>query len=194
VGTFHNDDFSLLTIHRAEALNISGSTISFNDLRLSIKALQTASLKLDLEKEEAIAEFQKMTHIPYHDGLKLILNVFQTIRSFLPFLKPINSSINANSLKKAAERVDRVNKKLMAFERGLLSEEGLPRREWFRHLVVAPGEYLGESPIFTRWLANQRLRAFRIWCYNTSGINRSDHYLQKCFAGFLGSSKTTDSF
>ncbi|KAF5340153.1 hypothetical protein D9758_016846 [Tetrapyrgos nigripes] len=44
---------------------------------------------------------------------------------------------------KAAKRVSKANKKLMVFERGFISEEGIPDREWYRHLGVAPGKWLG---------------------------------------------------
>ncbi|KAH0839839.1 Zn-dependent exopeptidase [Lanmaoa asiatica] len=43
----------------------------------------------------------------------------------------------------AAIRVKKVNQKLSLFERGFISEEGVKDREWFRHLGVAPGKYLG---------------------------------------------------
>ncbi|KAF9053208.1 hypothetical protein BJ165DRAFT_1338917 [Panaeolus papilionaceus] len=43
----------------------------------------------------------------------------------------------------AAKRVGRVNKKLMKFERGFISEDGIKDREWYKHLGVAPGKWLG---------------------------------------------------
>lgn len=46
---------------------------------------------------------------------------------------------------RAAIRVKKVNQKLSLFEQGLISEEGVKDREWFRHLGVAPGKYLGKS-------------------------------------------------
>jgi N-acetylated-alpha-linked acidic dipeptidase len=45
---------------------------------------------------------------------------------------------------KAAKRVSRSNKKLMGFERGFIHENGIREREWYRHLGVAPGKWLGE--------------------------------------------------
>jgi N-acetylated-alpha-linked acidic dipeptidase len=44
---------------------------------------------------------------------------------------------------KAAKRVRRANKKLIAFERGFISEGGIRNREWYKHLGVAPGLWLG---------------------------------------------------
>lgn len=39
----------------------------------------------------------------------------------------------------------RVNARLMQSERALLDPNGLPKREWFRHLLYAPGFYTGYS-------------------------------------------------
>lgn len=44
---------------------------------------------------------------------------------------------------KAAKRVGRANRKLKAFERGFISEGGIKDREWYKHLGVAPGKWLG---------------------------------------------------
>ncbi|KAL5527109.1 hypothetical protein ACEPAG_5900 [Sanghuangporus baumii] len=43
----------------------------------------------------------------------------------------------------AVKRVRRVNKKLSSFESGFISEGGIKDREWYRHLGVAPGKWLG---------------------------------------------------
>ena len=45
---------------------------------------------------------------------------------------------------RAAKRVVAANRKLIAFERGFISEGGIKDREWYRHLGVAPGKWLGE--------------------------------------------------
>ncbi|KAH6915037.1 vacuolar protein sorting-associated protein 70 [Coprinopsis sp. MPI-PUGE-AT-0042] len=44
---------------------------------------------------------------------------------------------------KAAKRVGKANKKLIGFERGFISEGGIEDREWYKHLGVAPGKWLG---------------------------------------------------
>ncbi|KAG9218840.1 hypothetical protein CCMSSC00406_0001046 [Pleurotus cornucopiae] len=44
---------------------------------------------------------------------------------------------------KAARRVGKVNQKLIAYERGFISKGGIKDREWYKHLVVAPGKWLG---------------------------------------------------
>lgn len=46
-------------------------------------------------------------------------------------------------VKKAVKKIQAVNKKLIAFERGFISKDGIKDREWFKHLGVAPGKWLG---------------------------------------------------
>jgi len=46
-------------------------------------------------------------------------------------------------LVKAAMRVRKANQKIIAFERGFISEGGIKDREWYKHLGVAPGKWLG---------------------------------------------------
>lgn len=43
----------------------------------------------------------------------------------------------------AAKRVRAANRKLVAFERGFISKEGIKDREWYKHLGVGPGKWLG---------------------------------------------------
>jgi N-acetylated-alpha-linked acidic dipeptidase len=44
---------------------------------------------------------------------------------------------------RAVKRVRAVNQKLVAFERGFISKDGIKDREWYKHLGVAPGKWLG---------------------------------------------------
>ena len=54
-------------------------------------------------------------------------------------------SLSKKKLVKAIERVQVVNKKLIKFERGFISKDGIKDREWYKHLGVAPGKWLGKS-------------------------------------------------
>src|SRR5215471_3580075 len=42
---------------------------------------------------------------------------------------------------------NRLNQTLMATERALLMEKGLPNRPWFRHVIYAPGQYTGYAAV-----------------------------------------------
>jgi N-acetylated-alpha-linked acidic dipeptidase len=48
-------------------------------------------------------------------------------------------------LLKAAKVVRKINQKLASFERGFIHEEGIKDREWYKHLGVAPGKWLGKA-------------------------------------------------
>jgi N-acetylated-alpha-linked acidic dipeptidase len=41
----------------------------------------------------------------------------------------------------------RLNQSLMATERALLMEKGLPNRPWYRHAIYAPGQYTGYAAV-----------------------------------------------
>jgi N-acetylated-alpha-linked acidic dipeptidase len=41
----------------------------------------------------------------------------------------------------------KLNQVLIAGERALLSQQGLPNRPWFRHLIYAPGQYTGYAAV-----------------------------------------------
>jgi N-acetylated-alpha-linked acidic dipeptidase len=41
----------------------------------------------------------------------------------------------------------KLNQVLIAAERALLSQQGLPNRPWFRHLIYAPGQYTGYAAV-----------------------------------------------
>ena len=48
-----------------------------------------------------------------------------------------------NRLRKLAKRIQAVNAKSSALERGFISAEGIKDREWYKHMAVAPGKWLG---------------------------------------------------
>ena len=86
------------------------------------------------------AELQRLSH-PTVDFLEEYLSYVSAYggETRTKWSFPIHRSI------KAAKRVSRANKKLIAFERGFISEEGIKEREWYKHLGVAPGKWLGKK-------------------------------------------------
>ncbi|KAJ7241931.1 Zn-dependent exopeptidase [Mycena haematopus] len=127
--------------------------MNFSMLRKAISDLTAASIELDAEKDAAEKEFTKllsrMPKFPRQHGRRpgfarhLYLDAqFATDRRdpdnpHLPRVPPIFKFI------KAAKRVTKANKKLAAFERGFVSQEGIKGQEWYKHKVVAPGRWLG---------------------------------------------------
>jgi hypothetical protein len=83
-----------------------------------------------------------------------------------------------NNLRKLAKRIQVVNAKSSAFERGFISTEGIKDREWYKHLAVAPGKWLGPySFLFLSsfFVAELELFVFRLWCYHIPRLNRGNH-------------------
>ncbi|KIJ69966.1 hypothetical protein HYDPIDRAFT_78885, partial [Hydnomerulius pinastri MD-312] len=122
-------------------------------LRKAISKLQAASIKLDAEKikaEKALRKaLRKLAHKPDYsdlefDALKLLSGGGDVVGREL--CKPRHKGLICD-LVRAAVRVKKVNYKLAQFERGFLSEGGVKDREWYRHLGVAPGKYLGKSSL-----------------------------------------------
>ena len=94
---------------------------------------------MDLEKYEAEEKLRELLDkLPKRGG-----GIWGWIKWILSLAKaqfPVHEFI------KAARRVQTANSKLVGFEKGFISEEGLKDRAWYRHLGVAPGKWLGRFP------------------------------------------------
>lgn len=123
---------------------------NFSHLRESIHRIHKASLKLDHGKEKAEKALTRAADKWSRNRGHLCLR-----RSLEKWIKAIfGAHVNETTgdkhdrkllrnLMKAARRVHSINKKLSSFESGFISEEGIRDREWYRHLGVAPGKWLG---------------------------------------------------
>ncbi|OCH94335.1 Zn-dependent exopeptidase [Obba rivulosa] len=116
----------------------------FSGLHKSIVNLQSKSNELDAEKAKAESSFKKLLKKCERHPKSCRPSAVQ---SFIRWpLRVLGFDIAENRFEKfvkAAKRVQTVNAKLVAFERGFISEGGIKDREWYRHLVVAPGKWLG---------------------------------------------------
>ncbi|THG94618.1 hypothetical protein EW026_g6888 [Hermanssonia centrifuga] len=130
------DDYLAEIEELASSLSFS---VDFSALSHSIKTLQGASQELDDEKAEAEEKFKEaLSNLPQAYTPSSVL--FRALKWVLGLGKrtdPIETFI------KAAKRVQKANTKLVAFEKGFISEGGIKDREWYRHLGVAPGKWLG---------------------------------------------------
>ncbi|THU93938.1 Zn-dependent exopeptidase [Dendrothele bispora CBS 962.96] len=130
--------------------------LDFSPLRASFQRLQKASLKLDKEKREAeekfrdvlerMPKFPRLSHSRHECGgplSKLFRGISRRTKYAIKTMFGVVDENPTREFIKAAKRVSRANKKLMGFERGFIHEEGIREREWFRHLGVAPGKWLG---------------------------------------------------
>ena len=79
---------------------------------------------------------EKEADVPYLD--------FTPLQNALATLKTTVANYDSKDFTKlsAAEAND-LNEKVMHLEQSLTSKEGLPRREWFKHQIYAPGFYTG---------------------------------------------------
>ncbi|KAK2466075.1 hypothetical protein APHAL10511_001717 [Amanita phalloides] len=140
--------------------------ITLRGLRKSITKLQNVSIKLDKEKSKAEKRFRKLLRKISRHGhhchkfycwigklLGLDLGHFTALEARAMSWEDAfdrlwdefdDNNDNAwSKLVRAAKHVHSLNKKLIAFERGFISEGGIKDREWYKHLGVAPGRWLG---------------------------------------------------
>lgn len=87
-----------------------------------------------MESDEQ-TENENLLGILLHAGLDVAM---VELESFNPCHK-----LPLKRLKKLVKKVQVLNKKASAFEKGFISEAGIKDREWYKHLVVAPGKWLG---------------------------------------------------
>ena len=122
----------------------------FSGLRSSIARLVDASKALDVEKEEAGTKFRELLDmLPHHeDPLSLVHGLPEWLKTIIEKIFKHVPSTPVKKFIEAAERVQRANAKVVAFERGFISEDGLKDREWYKHLGVAPGKWLGTCPSY----------------------------------------------
>jgi N-acetylated-alpha-linked acidic dipeptidase len=126
---------------RVEALaaaNVQG--IDFSKLRSSIKRLQNASLHLDEKRHETeVARKSHLMQLDVHGytTMSWVRRWKDALVSFLSWNEPVSPEALL------ATQLSTINKKLRSFEQGFISEEGIKDREWYRHLGVAPGKWLG---------------------------------------------------
>ena len=123
---------------KEQALSLSLS-VDFSPLHKSVRRVQDASYRLDIEKDETEKRFRELLdNIPKPPSSKLALR--QWIKWLIKLSKfPIHEFIEI------ARRVQRTNAKLTGFEKGFISTEGIKDREWYKHLGVAPGKWLGRQ-------------------------------------------------
>ncbi|KAI7898767.1 uncharacterized protein BX663DRAFT_442416 [Cokeromyces recurvatus] len=80
-------------------------------------------------------------------------------------LRPFNNEDYPKISAKWAKRIEKANDRLTVFERGFIDPEGIKGREWFKHVVYAPGLWTGYSgqvfPAITEALSNKDMHLVR---------------------------------
>ncbi|EKM59306.1 uncharacterized protein PHACADRAFT_136862 [Phanerochaete carnosa HHB-10118-sp] len=114
------------------------ASVEFKGLRHAFKKLQHASHRLDKEKATAEKRFKELLGKLPKRGTPFNGRWWQRVLCMLKGKRdPMREFI------KAAKRVQKANSKLVAFEKGFIHEDGITDREWYRHLIIAPGKWLG---------------------------------------------------
>lgn len=100
------------------------------------KLIDRNAFELALDPRENIKAPERKEPVPYLDFSPL-QNVLSELKSTIDAY----SSIDLHKLSKAEK--EKLNALLMDAEHKLTSEDGLPRRPWFKHQIYAPGFYTG---------------------------------------------------
>lgn len=114
---------------------------------------------LPIHPLEYCQELQKYVHQLYIHSTphtfptlkKAVNSLVKAATSFEVSLAQINQklkSFNGDDTRlspKWAKRVEKMNERLTRFERGFLDPKGIKGREWFKHVVYAPGLWTGYS-------------------------------------------------
>lgn len=102
----------------ATAASFNFTNVELEDAKSAITGIKSAASGLDDETADALrllTDYQ--AEKPSRRGRRHLRTIMRKLRS--------------------------INARRIGFEKGFISKEGLPRRPWYKHLGVSPGEYLG---------------------------------------------------
>ncbi|KAF9052312.1 Zn-dependent exopeptidase [Hymenopellis radicata] len=97
-------------------------------LRDSIQSLQAASIALDGERTSALHAYLRVTRLAADRK---------------PIYKRRDQCHSDQEVLRVQQRVRAINAKLVAFERGFISQDGIPGREWFKNIIISPAKWGG---------------------------------------------------
>ena len=81
--------------------------------------------------------------IPPHLNFAPLENALETLTKSAKHYQQALGKKQSSLGDQSANKLAAVNHDLMTTERGLMNEDGLPRRSWYKHLLYAPGVYTG---------------------------------------------------
>ena len=100
------------------------------------KLVKADAYQLTMDPKKPVAPAKMKEEVPYLD-FSPIQNVIADLK------KSIETFSKADALALSSAKKAQLNQKLMGLEQVLLQEKGLPRRDWFKHQIYAPGFYTG---------------------------------------------------
>lgn len=113
---------------------------TLEDMRAEVekhnKLVASDAYQLTMDPKKPVAPAKMKEEVPYLD--------FSPIQNVVAELeKSIETFSKADVLALSSAKKAQLNKKLMGLEQVLLQDKGLPRRDWFKHQIYAPGFYTG---------------------------------------------------
>jgi len=100
------------------------------------KLVASDAYQLTMDPKKPVAPAKMKEEVPYLD--------FSPIQNVVAELeKSIETFSKADVLALSSAKKAQLNEKLMGLEQVLLQDKGLPRRDWFKHQIYAPGFYTG---------------------------------------------------
>jgi N-acetylated-alpha-linked acidic dipeptidase len=113
---------------------------TLEDMRAEVekhnKLVKQDAYQLVMDPKKPIAPAKKKDEVPYLD-FSPIQNVVADLK------KSIETFSKADALALSSAKKAQLNQELMGMEQVLLQDKGLPRRDWFKHQIYAPGFYTG---------------------------------------------------
>lgn len=113
---------------------------TLEDMRAEVekhnKLVASDAYQLTMDPKKPVAPAKMKEEVPYLD-LSPIQNVVAELE------KSIETFSKADVLALSNAKKAQLNEKLMGLEQILLQDKGLPRRDWFKHQIYAPGFYTG---------------------------------------------------
>ena len=106
------------------------------------KLLDDESYKLTTNPDDPRAPPERVSDVPYLNFAELDNAVIKLQQSSTAFDKEY-ARLNASSDPAAKAERERVNAALTVLEQNLTDKRGLPGREWYQHMIYAPGAHTG---------------------------------------------------
>ncbi|MBO0341010.1 transferrin receptor-like dimerization domain-containing protein [Flagellimonas profundi] len=113
---------------------------TLEDMRAEVekhnKLVKQDAYQLTMDPKKPVAPATMKDEVPYLD-FSPIQNVVAELK------KSIATFSKADVLALSSAKKAQLNQELMGMEQVLLQDKGLPRRDWFKHQIYAPGFYTG---------------------------------------------------
>ncbi|ELU39637.1 vacuolar protein sorting-associated protein 70 [Rhizoctonia solani AG-1 IA] len=159
--------------------------LDISQLRKAIKEVQAASKNLDRDKAQVTIRLKEYFNRVGESGGQNTRTILQEAFSWLDRKEVANSGLAQLMID-----VSSINKKLANFERGFISEAGLPGREWYRHLIVAPGKWIVSRHLCPMRRSRCMHISLGLWCNQFPIFDRGNHRISRSRPSGRASSTT----